>query len=228
VSAGAGSLAEGLRARGISVAPRARTPIGLLSNLDVLSARPLLIHCVRVDSDDIQRIAAARCAVAHCPASNAKLGHGIAPLCALLNAGITVGIGSDSMASNNRMDLLEESRLAAFLQRVEHGDFRELTAAEVVRLATVGGAKALDVDGEIGSLEVGKAADLAAFPIDGVRPVFDPLNAAVFALPGVRASFVAVAGKVLVRDGALLNEDPTLEERVQASADALQEWLSTT
>jgi 5-methylthioadenosine/S-adenosylhomocysteine deaminase len=194
----------------------------------VLDERPLLIHCVRVNVADVERIASSSSTVAHCPVSNAKLGHGVAPLMDLLAAGIPVGLGSDSMASNNRMDLLEESRLAAFLQRVEHGDSRELTAAEVLRLATLGGAKALDLEGEIGSLEVGKAADLAAFPIGGVRPVFDPLNAAVFALPGVRASFVAVAGKVLVRDGALLNEDPTLEERVQASAHALQAWLETT
>ena len=228
VTAGTGSFADGLRARNISVSPRARTPIELLSKLDVLSARPLLIHCVRVDSNDIERIAAARCAVAHCPASNAKLGHGIAPLCAFLNAGIPVGIGSDSMASNNRMDLLEEARLAAFLQRVDHMDFGEITATEILRLATLGGAKALGIGREIGSLEAGKAADLAAFPLDGIGPVFDPVNAAVFALPGVRASFVTVAGKVLVRNGVLLKEDPKLEEGVQASADALQQWLRDT
>jgi len=126
------------------------------------------------------------------------------------------------------MDLLEEARLAAFLQRVDHMDFGEITATEILRLATLGGAKALGIEREIGSLEAGKAADLAAFPLDGIGPVFDPVNAAVFALPGVRASFVTVAGKVLVRNGVLLKEDPKLEEGVQASADALQQWLRDT
>jgi len=227
VSAGAGAFADGLRARGIAVTPRARTPIDLLSKLDVLSARPLLIHCVRVDAGDLDRIVSARCAVAHCPASNAKLGHGIAPICALVNAGVSVGIGSDSMASNNRMDLLEEARLATLLQRANRGDFRELTAAEVLTFATLGGARALSMQHEIGSLEVGKAADLAAFPLEGVAPVFDPVTAAVFGLPGTRASFVTVAGRVLLRDGSLVDSDPTLEKRVQASADALDQWLRT-
>jgi cytosine/adenosine deaminase-related metal-dependent hydrolase len=227
VAAGAGAFADGLRARGIRVAPRARTPIQLLSALDVLAVRPLLIHCVRVDDADIADIASARCAVAHCPASNAKLGHGIAPLAMLLDSGIAIGLGSDSMASNNRMDLLEEARLATLLQRAEHGDCRELTAESALTLATLGGARALGIANEVGSLEVGKAADLAAFPLDGVGPVFDPMTAAVFALPGSCATVVTVAGKELVRDGVLLGEDSALEARVQQSASALKIWLQS-
>jgi cytosine/adenosine deaminase-related metal-dependent hydrolase len=227
VAAGAGAFADGLRARGITVAPRARTPIQLLSALDVLAARPLLIHCVRVDDDDIADIAAARCAVAHCPASNAKLGHGIAPLAMLLDAGISIGLGSDSMASNNRMDLLEEARLATLLQRAEHADRPEFNAESILTLATLGGAQALGIANQVGSLEVGKAADLAAFPLDGVGPVFDPVTAAVFALPGTCASLVTVAGKELVRDGVLLSQDSSLEARVQQSANALKVWLQS-
>lgn len=227
VAAGAGAFADGLRARGIPVVPRARTPIQLLSGLDVLTARPLLIHCVRVDDADIADIVAARCAVAHCPASNAKLGHGIAPLAMLLDAGISIGLGSDSMASNNRMDLLEEARLATLLQRAEHGDCHKLTAESVLTLATLGGARALGIANEVGSLEVGKAADLAAFPLDGVAPVFDPITAAVFALPGSCASLVTVAGRELVRDGALVRQDSFLEGRVQQSANALKAWLQS-
>jgi 5-methylthioadenosine/S-adenosylhomocysteine deaminase len=224
---GEGAFADGLRARAIAVVPRARTPIELLADLDVLSARPLLIHCVRVDDADIARIAHSRCTVAHCPASNAKLGHGIAPLADLLAARIPVGLGSDSVASNNRMDILGEARLAALFQRARLGSFREVSASEAIRLATLGGARAVGVDREVGSLEVGKAADLAAFPLDSVYPVHDPDAAAIFGLPGTRASFVTVAGRELVRDGVLLAEDPGLEARVQASADALQGWLRT-
>ena len=224
---GEGPFADGLRARAIRVAPRARTPIELLAELEVLAARPLLIHCVRVDRADIARIAEARCSIAHCPASNAKLGHGIAPLTDFLAAGITVGLGSDSMASNNRMDILEEARLAALFQRARLGSFSEVSPWDALHLATLGGARAIGLDREVGSLEVGKAADLAAFPLDSVGPVHDPTAAAVFGLPGTRASFVAVAGRELIRDGVLIAKDLAIEERVQANAKALQAWLRT-
>ena len=224
---GAGAFADGLRARGIAAAPRAGTPVELLAALDVLSARTLLIHCVRVGDADVARIAQSRCSIAHCPASNAKLGHGIAPLTDFMAAGITVGLGSDSVASNNRMDILGEARLAALFQRARLGSFSEISASEAIHLATLGGARAIGVDSEVGSLEVGKAADLAAFPLDALGPIHDPLAAAVFGLPGTKASLVTVAGRELVRDGALRGEDPGLENRVQASAEALQAWLRT-
>ena len=224
---GEGLFAEGLRGRDIPVARRARTPIELLASLDVLSAGTLLIHCVRVDDADISRIAQSRCSVAHCPSSNAKLGHGIAPLTDFVAAGIAVGLGSDSVASNNRMDILEEARVAALFQRARRHSFSEVTASAALHLATLGGARAIGVDGEAGSLEVGKSADLAAFPLDSHGPVHDPLAALIFGLPGTKANFVAVAGRELVRDGALMGEDPGLEYRLQASADALQRWLRT-
>ena len=227
VARGEGAFADGLRARGIPVAPRARTPVELLADLDVLAARPLLIHCVRADAADVTLIARSHCAVAHCPASNAKLGHGVAPLTDLIAAGIPVGLGSDSMASNNRMDLLQEARLAALFQRARRESFSEVSAADALALATLGGARAVGVDREVGSLEVGKSADLAAFPLDSLGPMHDPLAAAVFALPGTRACFVAVAGRELVREGILLDEDSALEERVQACGDTLQAWLRT-
>lgn len=222
---GTGSFAEGLRARGIPVAPRARSPIALLSALGVLDARPLLIHCVRVDELDVATIAEARCAVAHCPASNAKLAHGVAPLATLLSSGVRVGLGSDSVASNNRMDILEEARLAVLFQRARIGAPTAIPASLALSLATLDGARALGLDRDIGSLEVGKAADLTAFPLGVAGPVFDPEMHAVLALPGTRASFVAVAGRERVRDGRLLDEDPSLGERVQRTADALDGWL---
>jgi cytosine/adenosine deaminase-related metal-dependent hydrolase len=222
---GAGAFADGLRARGIAVASRARSPIELLSSLEVLAARPLLIHCVRVDETDIATIARTRCAIAHCPASNAKLGHGIAPLAEFVDAGVVVGLGSDSVASNNRMDLLEEARLAALFQRARRATFGEIDPAAALSLATLGGARALGLDREIGSLEVGKTADLAAFSLEFLAPTHDPVAAVVFGLSGTNASFVAVAGRELVRDGVLLVQDPALGDRVQASANALQRWL---
>jgi cytosine/adenosine deaminase-related metal-dependent hydrolase len=229
VTAGAGAFADGLRQRGISVSPRARSPIALLDALGVLDVDPLLIHCVRVDEDDIRAIADHRCAVAHCPASNARLAHGIAPLAELLAVGLDVGLGSDSVASNDRMDLLDEARQALLFATARSREPNTLSAAQALELATLGGARALRLDGEIGSLEAGKAADLTAFQLNarGRGPTHDPVAAAVLALAGSPASFVAVAGRPLVRDGRLLDADSSLVRRVQESADRLQSWLAT-
>lgn len=224
-----GPFADALRARGIDVVRRSHSPVHLLKELGVdVVARPLLIHCVKLDASDVAFVADSGCPVAHCPASNAKLGHGVAPLVELLDAGVTVGLGSDSVASNNRMDLLDEARLAALLQRARTGRPDAVPAATALELATLGGARALGLADRIGSLEVGKDADLAAFPLGGARgvPVHDPVAAAVFALAGTPASLVTVAGAVRVADSRLVGADPDLPLRVQRSADALQEWLA--
>jgi len=229
VTQGAGTFADGLRKRGIGVGPRARSPIALLDALGVLGVDPLLIHCVRVDGDDVRTIARHRCAVAHCPASNARLGHGVAPLAELLAAGVDVGLGSDSVASNDRMDLLDEARQALLFAAARTRDVGALSSARALELATLGGARALRLDREIGSLESGKAADLSAFPLGalGRAPTNDPIAAAVLALAGTPASFVAVAGRPLVRDGVVRDADSSLARRVQERADRLQAWLAS-
>lgn len=220
-----GAFADGLRKRDIAVEPRGRTPIDLLDRLGVLEARPLLIHCVRVDGEDVERIAATKSPVAHCPASNAKLGHGTSPLHELLDAGVTVGLGSDSMASNNRMDILEEARLALLAQRARRRSFDEPSAKDVLEMATIGGASAIGIGEIAGTLEPGKQADLAAFAIESIGPTQDPVTAAVFSITAGRARFVSVAGKPLVRDGALLSPRPGLASRMQELGDALARWL---
>jgi cytosine/adenosine deaminase-related metal-dependent hydrolase len=229
VERGEGRFAEGLRARGIAVRPRASSSVALLERLGVLQAKPLLIHCIRVSEADVERIAASDSAVVHCPAANAKLGHGIAPVRELLDAGVRVGLGSDSVASNNRMDILEEARLAALLQDARLVKHDAMTTAEALELATLGGARVLGLDDRIGTLEVGKDADLAAFSLDVERgvPLHAPEGAALYALRGGDAAFVAVAGRVLVKDGAVAGPaaGPELPARVQAQADSLQEWL---
>jgi cytosine/adenosine deaminase-related metal-dependent hydrolase len=226
VRAGTGRFADGLRRRGIGVSPRARSPIALLDTLGVLSARPLLVHCVRVDADDLRVISAARCGIAHCPASNAKLGHGIAPLTEMLEAGIAVGIGSDSMASNNRMDLLAEARVAALTQRARLSSGSALPSMVALQLATLGGARALGLDTAVGSLEPGKEADLAAFPLDDVaaHPVYEPAATLLYGLAGSAARLVAVAGTVRVWDGRVIDQDPSVASRVDATAALLSEW----
>jgi cytosine/adenosine deaminase-related metal-dependent hydrolase len=221
---GAGPFADGHRARGLDVGARAATPVALLERLGVLRRRPLLIHCVRAREADIRVIAHARCPIAHCPASNAKLGHGIAPLNEWIEQGITVGLGSDSMASNNRMHLLEEARLAMLADRARRPGRPALPALRALELATIGGARCVGLGAEIGSLEVGKAADFAAFPLAEMAavPDADPIATAVFALGGARACTVAVAGTLRVVDGRLLGTDDALAARVRATGEALR------
>ena len=224
---GEGPFAEVLRARGIPVVRRSHSPVHWLVEMGVLVAQPLLIHCVRVDPTDISFIADAGCAVAHCPASNAKFGHGVAPVRAMLDAGIRVGLGSDSVASNNQMDLLGEARLAALLQNAVGGRSDALSGEQALALATIGGARALGLADRIGTLDVGKAADLAAFPVDGARgvPTTDPVAAAVYALPGTVARLVCVAGRELVRDGRIVTQiDAGAAVRVEKSAAAMATW----
>ena len=219
----AGPFAEGHRSRGIPVAPRARSPLALLDDLGVLAMRPLLIHCVHVHGADIDAIAANGCAIAHCPASNSKLGHGVAPLSEWVERGITVALGSDSMASNNRMHLLEEARLAVLAQRARGSVFASFSAERALEMATIGGARALGLDREVGSLEAGKSADLCAFAIDELHatPHDDPIATAVFALGGAPARMVLVAGQPRLLEGRLLNEDEGLIDRVRATGEAL-------
>jgi cytosine/adenosine deaminase-related metal-dependent hydrolase len=223
----AGPFAESHRARGIEVVRRAHSPVHLLVELGVTTvARPLLIHCIQLDASDVHFVARDGCPVAHCPASNAKLGHGTAPLVELLAAGAVVGLGSDSVASNNRMDLLDEARLAILAQRARLRRHDALTAAAALELATLGGARALGLADRVGTLEVGKEADLAAFRLDEPRGMGagDVAATLVYALGGRPASLVAVAGRELVRDGRLLTQEDGVTERVAAAATALRAW----
>lgn len=226
---GEGPFAPGLRARGIATPPRGRSTIELLDRLGVLRDRPLLIHCVDPDADDVRRIADSGSAVAHCPIANAKLGHGVAPLPALCDAGVRVGLGTDSVGSNNRLDLLEEARFAALLQRAVARNPGLLPADELLRLCTVDGARALGLDGRIGTLEPGKEADLCAVSLRGAHthPVYDPVAALFHAARGSDVILTAVAGRVLFCDGRVQTADEdALRGEVEAAAGRLRKALA--
>ncbi len=175
------------------------TPIEYLERLGMLSTQPLLAHCVNVSDSDIARIAANGAKIAHCPKSNAKFGHGYAPFEAMLDAGIAVGLGSDSVASNNVCDLLEESRFAALAARNREGSNRFITAKEMLETATLGGAKALGLDHLIGTLEPGKQADIAVISLDhpAIQPIGDIHAALVFAASASDVKTVMVSGCVV-------------------------------
>lgn len=217
---GAGAFAPGLQRRGIATPPRARSPIDLLHRTGILAQQPLLIHAVRIDTDDVRAIADAGASVAHCPVANARLGHGVAPVAQLLEAGVTVGIGTDSMASNNRMDLLEEARSAQLMQRAVSLSHDTLDAATLLRLMTLDGARALGIEAECGSLEPGKSADIIAVSLDGVhtQPVHDVETALVFAARGTDVVLTAVRGRVLYGETHMAIDVPAVRTRMEAIA----------
>ena len=221
---GTGPFAERLRDRGIAVAGQARSPVALLEDTGVLAAQPLLIHVIRADEEDLARIAHHGASIVHCPISNAKLGHGIAPLDRMLAHGIRTGLGTDSVASNDRMHLLDEARQAVLCHAIRSGVPDSLGAHEALSLATHGSAGALGLASEIGTLEPGKAADLAAFPLLA-GPVFDPAVTLVHVLAGhVTATLVTVAGRELVRDGQVTVVQPEWQMRQDATGERLREW----
>jgi 5-methylthioadenosine/S-adenosylhomocysteine deaminase len=147
--------------------------------------------------------------VAHCPSSNLKLASGIAQVSSMLGSGINVGIGTDGAASNNRLDVLNECRTAALLAKGASGDASTLPAHQALSMATLSGAKALGLDSRIGSLVVGKHADIAAFDLSGidVAPCYDPVSDLVYAGGREHVSHVWVNGRLLVENGKLLSLD---------------------
>jgi 5-methylthioadenosine/S-adenosylhomocysteine deaminase len=177
------------------------TPIEYLDRVGILRTRPLLAHCVRVSESDLNLIAATGASIAHCPKSNAKFGHGIAPFESMLEHGIAVGFGSDSVASNNVCDMMEEARFAVLTARNRTGGSRFIQATEAIYTATLGGAKALGMDDRIGSLEPGKQADIAVVSLaePAHRPANDVHTAIIFAANARDVVMTMVAGREIFR-----------------------------
>jgi 5-methylthioadenosine/S-adenosylhomocysteine deaminase len=177
--------------------------IEYFDRVGVLQTAPLLAHCVTVSERDIEKIGASGARIAHCPKSNAKFGHGIAPFEKFLDARVKVGLGSDSVASNNTCDLLEESRFAALAARSREDKKRLLTAKETLRAATLGGARALNLETEIGTLSAGKQADLIVISLSAAaqQPVHDIYSAILFASTAREVRLTMIAGEEIYRDG---------------------------
>ncbi len=198
-----------------------RDEIAYLDSVGIAGPRAALAHCVWADQDAIGRLARAGTNVVHCPSSNLKLGSGIAPIPEMLAAGCHVALGADGAPCNNRLDGFEEMRLAALIQKPRLGP-EALPAAKVLELATLGGARALGLEHEIGSIEVGKRADLVALDLSGPhgQPAdADLVSRLVYAARAADVRHVVVDGRIVVRGGRLLTVD--LEEiRVKANAAA--------
>jgi cytosine/adenosine deaminase-related metal-dependent hydrolase len=200
-----------------------RTPAEYADELGWTGPQAWHAHCVKLDAHGIDLFARTGTGVAHCPTSNMRLASGIAPVRAMLDRGVHIGLGVDGSASNDASHLLAEARQALLLQRVGFGP-AALSAREALWLATRGGARALARD-DIGELAPGKAADIVAFNVDGLAfaggAEHDPLAALVLCAPA-QAAVSVVDGRIVVQDGVLTTIDvPRVASRQRALARAL-------
>lgn len=204
-----------------------RTAVARLEEIGLLRPGFVGAHGVWLTDDDIARLARAGAAVAHNPASNLRLGSGIAAVREMLDRGLTVGLGSDGSMSSDNQNLFEAMRLAGLVGNVRfpHHAERWLGTAEVWRLATTGGARAVGLGGDLGAIEPGRSADLTLLRADGtfLSPLTDPLGTLVYAETGADVDTVLVGGRVVVRNGRVLTVDEArLRARAQEAADRLR------
>jgi 5-methylthioadenosine/S-adenosylhomocysteine deaminase len=185
------------------------TPMRRLAGLGLVNDRLIAAHMVHLSDDDVELTARAGSHVVHCPESNLKLGNGFCDVDLLLRNGINVGLGTDGPASNNDLDVLAELRVAALVAKGVSRDAAALPARQALHLATLGGAKALGLDSRIGSLQVGKRADLTAIRLDDLanRPIYDPISQVVYTATRQQVSDVWVDGIAKVIAGELVGFD---------------------
>ncbi|MSR13020.1 MAG: TRZ/ATZ family hydrolase [Gammaproteobacteria bacterium] len=194
-----------------SIARYGQRPLARLQGLGLLSPRLLAVHMTQLTSAEIETVALAGVSIAHCPESNLKLASGLCPVAKLLAAGINCTLGTDGAASNNDLDQLAEMRCAALLAKAVAGDPCAVPAATALRMATLNGARALGLETELGSIVVGKQADLVALDFSDPRlhPIYDPLSQLVYAAQRDAVSDVWVAGRRVVQRGVVLGIDPS-------------------
>lgn len=192
-----------------------KRPLAFLKGLGYLEQPAIFAHGVELNSSEIADLANSPVSIAHNPISNLKLASGVAPVTNLLAAGVTVGLATDSVASNNNLDMFEEGRTAALLQKMRVGDASQFTIEQALKALTIEGAKALGLEDKIGSLEVGKQADFIAIQPKGrihLYPLENMLSHLVYAVKGSDVQDVYIAGKQVVRDGQVLTVNVNIED----------------
>jgi 5-methylthioadenosine/S-adenosylhomocysteine deaminase len=210
------------------VAKTGMRPVERLRKLGVIGPQLIAVHAVHLNEEEIGLLATHGASVAHCPASNLKLASGIAPVARMLAAGVNVGVGTDGAASNNRLDMFGEARLAALLAKGASGNAQAMPAHAALHAATLAGARALGMDGTIGSLMPGKAADLAAVDLGNtqLQPVFDPVSHLVYAAGRENVTDVWVAGQRVVNALQLSRLDvPRLESSTRLWQNRLRNQI---
>ncbi|MEX2495975.1 MAG: amidohydrolase, partial [Woeseia sp.] len=196
------------------------TSIDFFDSIGFFDGPTIGAHVVWPTEDEIPILAERKVGVIHNPTSNMKIASGISPVTAMLQAGVRVGLGTDGAASNNDLDMWEEMRLAAFLQKVDRMDSTVLSASTVLRMATSGGAEAIGLGDKVGALAVGLRADLIQVSFNDVHfvPTYDVISHLVYVADEQDVAATVVDGKVLMRDGKILTVDT---ERVRREANAL-------
>ena len=188
-----------------------RRNVAYLDSLGISGAHVLLAHCIHLDTEEMETLSRTKTNVAHCPSSNLKLGSGLARVAEMLARKIPVSLGADGAACNNRLDMFTEMRTAALLQKLAHGP-EVLSAAQVLRMATIDGARALGLDNEIGSLEVGKRADVIVVDLNQLHssPKQDVISSLVYSAQPSDVRVTIIDGRVVMRDGGLMTMDESV------------------
>ena len=192
-----------------------KRPLAFLKGLGYLERPAIFAHGVELNPSEIADLATSSVSIAHNPISNLKLASGVAPVTNLLAAGVTVGLATDSVASNNNLDMFEEGRTAALLQKMREGDASQFTIEQALKALTIEGAKALGLEDKIGSLEVGKQADFIAIQPKGrihLYPLENMLSHLVYAVKGSDVQDVYIAGRQVVRDGQVLTVNVNIKD----------------
>src|SRR5207248_642176 len=203
-----------------ALVPAGCSPLAYLDGLGLLRPEMLLVHAINLEDTDFDLLRSKQPALVHCPKSNAKLAHGIARIPEIRDTGITIGLGTDSVASNNVVDMFEEMRVAIFHQRSRTQKLDALDAQTAFRMATLGGAECLGLAGHLGSLDTGKRADFVVVDLNdpAVQPVYDPIETMVYSASrrNVRATYIG--GREITVDPAdLIRECKIIGQRLQGS-----------
>jgi 5-methylthioadenosine/S-adenosylhomocysteine deaminase len=200
-------------------------PLARLEKLGLLSPQLIAVHMTQLTDSEIDRLATHGVSVAHCPESNLKLASGFCPSQKLLEAGVNLALGTDGAASNNDLDMIGEMRSAALLAKAITGDASALSAAQALRMATLGGARALGLENTIGSLVAGKAADITAIDLNRIetQPLYHPISQLVYAANRDQVSDVWIAGQHVLKNRELtsLDQDSILK-KAQTWAQKIQ------
>jgi 5-methylthioadenosine/S-adenosylhomocysteine deaminase len=179
-----------------------------MDELGLLNDKTIAAHCVHLSDEDIDLLSQRKVTVVHCPTSNAKLGNGVAPIREMMNRNITVCLGTDSAVSNNNLSIFKEMTLAPLLQNVRYGKAGVISPAETIRMATSSGARCVGLQNQIGSIEVGKKADLITIDMGKVHlsPLNDVYSNIVYSTIASDVDSVIIDGKI-IKDGRILTVD---------------------
>ena len=197
------------------------TPVQRLNNLGIINPSLIAAHCVYLNEQDIALLAKNKVSIVHNPSSNMKLGSGIADVAKMLKQNLNVSLGTDSSASNNRLDIMEEMRIASLLLKGTTKSPELLSATQAIKMATINGAKALGLESIIGSIEKNKIADLVAIDLNSIenQPIYNPLSTLVYSSSKSDVSYVWINGKVKLKEKKLVNVD---EEKIMQTAKIWQ------